>query len=224
MKGKQKQFETKTNANMQKGFGQMCIKNESMLAAEKSLQIEEKAVSDVSINFNRESFANAVRVLSDTKRIMTCASGTSGIAAKKFAHSLCCIERAAMFMPPCEAVHGGLGALRNGDVMVMVSRGGKTAELMPIIPVVGKRGATLIAGTENMESPLAKAADIILPLYIEQESDKFNMMATSSFIATIVLFDALICAIMEETDYKREQFGVIHPGGAVGEMLSKEAK
>lgn len=193
-----------------------------MFYAERSLQIEEKAVADVLASFDVDSFAKAVDALSGNGRIMTCASGTSGIAAKKFAHSLCCIERAAMFMPPCEAVHGGLGALREGDVMVMVSRGGKTSELMPIIPVVAARGATLIAIIENMDSPLAKAADIILPLKIEQESDKYNVMATSSFIATIVLFDALLCAIMEEIDYQREQFGIIHPGGAVGEMLKKE--
>lgn len=194
-----------------------------MTFAKRSMQIEGKAVLDMLANLDKKAFAKAADALSGDGRIMTCASGTSGIAAKKFAHSLCCIERAAMFMPPCEAVHGGLGALRKGDVMVMVSRGGKTTELMPIIPVIRKRGATLIAVTENMTSPLARAADIILPLYIEQESDKYNMMATSSFIATIALFDALLCAVMEETDYQREQFGVIHPGGAVGEMLKKEA-
>jgi len=193
-----------------------------MIRAKNSLEIEKKAVGDVLDNLDIEAFAKAVDAMSSAKRIMTCASGSSGIAAKKFAHSLCCVEKAAMFMPPCEAVHGGLGALKSEDVMVMVSRGGKTAELMPIISVCNKRGATLIAVTENTASPLAECADIILPLKIERESDKYNMMATSSYIATIALFDALLSAIMEETDYQREQFALIHPGGAVGEMLKKE--
>jgi len=192
--------------------------------AKESIKIEGKAVLDMLPTVCTEAFERATRLLCDCTRIMTCASGTSGIAAKKFAHSLCCIERAAMFMPPCEAVHGGLGALKDGDVMVMVSRGGKTAELLPIIPVVKKRGAFLIAVTENLNSPLSNAADIILPLIIDKESDKYNMMATSSFMATIALFDALLCAIMEETGYKKEQFGLIHPGGAVGQMLSEEKK
>jgi len=195
-----------------------------MIQAKNSLSIEQKAVSDVLLNLDHDAFAKAVDTLSGAKRIMTCASGSSGIAAKKFAHSLCCIEKGAMFMPPCEAVHGGLGALKSEDVMVMVSRGGKTAELLPIISVCNKKGATLIALTENMESPLAKSADIILPMKIEMESDKYNMMATSSYIATIALFDALLAAIMEETGYQKSQFGLIHPGGAVGEMLEKENK
>lgn len=198
------------------------VKQESLALAEKSLQIECNAVKDVLENLDKEAFGKAVDALSSANRIMTCASGSSGIAAKKFAHSLCCIEKGAMFMPPCEAVHGGLGSLKKGDVMVMVSRGGKTAELLPILPVCKIKGATLIAVTENLESPLAEYADIILPLKIERESDKYNMMATSSYIATIALFDALLCAVMEETDYKREQFGLIHPGGAVGEMLKNE--
>ena len=153
---------------------------------------------------------------------MTCASGSSGIAAKKFAHSLCCIERGAMFMPPCEAVHGGLGGLKREDALVMVSRGGKTAELLPIIDVCRRKGAALIAVTENLDSPLAHNADIVLALHIGRESDKYNFMATSSFVATIALFDALLAALIEETDYTREMFGLIHPGGAVGAMLKKE--
>ncbi len=123
-------------------------------------------------------------------------------------------------MPPCEAVHGGLGGLKAEDVMIMVSRGGKTVELLPIIQVCNKKGAMLIAVTENMESPLAKAADIVLALRIEKESDKLGVMATSSFIATIALFDALLCALIEETGFTSEQFGLIHPGGAVGELLN----
>lgn len=192
-----------------------------MKEALSSLNIEAKAISDILEYMDFEAFGKAVDALAHCDRIMTCASGSSGIAAKKFAHSLCCIERGAQFMPPCEAVHGGLGALKKDDVLVMVSRGGKTAELLPVISVCNKRGATLIAVTENMEGTLAKCADIILPLKIERESDKYNYMATASYVATIAIFDALLAALMEETDYKREMFALIHPGGAVGEMLNK---
>lgn len=196
------------------------MNNQSLTYAKTSLKIEREAINNVLTDLDEAAFGRAVDALSAAPRIMTCASGSSGIAAKKFAHSLCCIEKGAMFMPPCEAVHGGLGGLKKEDVMVMVSRGGKTAELLPIISVCNKKGATLIALTENMDSPLAKCADIILPMKIESESDKYNMMATASFIATIALFDALLAALIEETGYKKEQFALIHPGGAVGEMLN----
>lgn len=199
------------------------MKEESLQQGFHSLKIECDAIRIMLEKLDRGAFGKAVDVLARVPRIMTCASGSSGIAAKKFAHSLCCIERGAMFMPPCEAVHGGLGGLKKEDAMVMVSRGGKTVELLPVIDVCGKKGATLIAVTENLESPLAKAADIVLRLHIERESDKYNFMATSSFIATVALFDALLAALIEETGYTREMFGLIHPGGAVGEMLKKES-
>lgn len=199
------------------------MKPESLQQGLNSLAIERDAVQHVLDTLDPVTFGRAVDVLARVPRIMTCASGSSGIAAKKFAHSLCCIERGAMFMPPCEAVHGGLGGLKREDALVMVSRGGKTVELLPVIDVCRKKGATLIAVTENLDSPLARAADIVLALHIERESDKHNFMATASFVATIALFDALLAALIEETNYTREMFGLIHPGGAVGDRLKKES-
>ena len=197
------------------------MKKEALKRAEASIAIEGKAVSDMLPCIQGESFAAAVDLIAGAKRVMTCASGTSGVAAKKFAHSLCCIEVGAMFMPPCEAVHGGLGALQEGDVLIMISRGGKTAELLPIISACAGRKAKLIAITENNQSPLAEAADVVLPLFIERESDPYDMMATSSFVATIALCDAMLVALMEEMGYRKEQFAPIHPGGAVGARLNK---
>ena len=120
-------------------------------------------------------------------------------------------------------MHGGLGAVQKDTVVVLVSRGGKTAELLPVLDVAKKKGAFIIGITENLTSPIATGADCVLPMHIERESDKFNMQATSSFVATIALCDALICAIMEETGYCKEQFALIHPGGAVGERLNHKA-
>ncbi len=196
------------------------MKQSALEIARQSLELESRAVTLMKECVESEAFARAVDLIAHAPRVMTCASGTSGIAAKKLAHSLCCAEIGAMFMSPAEAVHGGLGALKEGDVMVMVSRGGKTAELLPIIDAVAKRKAYLVAVTEKLDSPLAKAADVILPMTIERESDPYNMMATSSFMATIALFDALLVALMDETGYQKEWFGVIHPGGAVGKMLN----
>lgn len=197
------------------------MKKESYTAAISSLETERDTIGELIKYIDSDAFAKAVESLANCQRIMTCASGSSGIAAKKFAHSLCCIERGASFMSPCEAVHGGLGGLKKDDVMVMVSRGGKTAELLPVIDVCVKKGATLIAVTENRNSILAEKADIVLPLKISNESDPLGLMATSSYIATIALFDALLSALIIETGYTKEQFGLIHPGGAVGEFLNR---
>lgn len=197
------------------------MKNETLQIALESLTIESRAISAIKDYLDIDAFKKAIDALSRCDKIITCASGSSGIAAKKFQHSLCCIERPACFLSPAEAVHGGLGVLQEKDVMIMVSRGGKTVELLPIIRVCKKKKATLIAVTENLDSPLANNADIVIPLKIEKESDKYNVMATSSFVATIGLFDAMLVALIEETNYKQEQFALIHPGGAVGEFLNK---
>ncbi len=185
-----------------------------------SLKVESKTIADIIDYLDKDSFYEAVKVLSDCPKIITCASGSSGIAAKKFSHSLCCIERNAQFLSPAEAIHGGMGCMKKGDAVVMVSRGGKTAELLPIIEVCNKKEVILIGITENLDSPLAKSAQIVVPMKIERESDPLNVMATSSFIATIAIFDAMLAAIMEVTDYTLEQFALIHPGGAVGSRLN----
>ena len=202
--------------NMQKPAKEKIIE-----AAKKSICIEREAIADILEYFDEERFYEAVKVLSNCPKIITCASGSSGIAARKFSHSLCCIERNAQFLSPAEAVHGGMGCMKKGDAVVMVSRGGKTSELLPIIDVCNKKEVILIGITENLTSPLAEKSNIVIPIKISKESDKYNVMATSSFIATVAIFDAMLVAVMEETNYQLEQFALIHPGGAVGNRLNK---
>ena len=195
-------------------------KEDVIARARESIQIEAKAIADIASYLDEESFYEAVKALAAAPRITTCASGSSGIAAKKFAHSLCCIERGAQVLSPAEAVHGGMGCMKKGDVVVMVSRGGKTAELLPINDVCNKKGVTLIGVTENLNSILAQKSQIVVPMKIERESDCLNTMATTSYVVTIAIFDAMLNALMVMTDYTLEQFALIHPGGAVGAKLN----
>jgi D-arabinose 5-phosphate isomerase GutQ len=133
---------------------------------------------------------------------------------------MCCIERPARFISPAEAVHGASGFLQAGDVMLLASRGGQTAELLPILSICKQKGVTIIAVTENLDSPLASGADIVLQLLVTKEVDRYNMQGTTSFTVLSVLFDALQAALIEETGFQSEQFACIHPGGAVGARLN----
>lgn len=198
------------------------MKKETIPAAIRALEIEEKAVRDMRPVLDMPAFAEAVEAIATAPMVITSASGSSGIAAHKMAHTLCCVERPAHFLTPAEALHGGLGFIQKGDVVVLLSRGGKTGELLPVLDVAKIKGAKIIGITENMNSPIAQDADIVLPMIIEKEADKYNVQATASFVASIGLIDALICAVMEERDYQKEQFALIHPGGAVGERLNKK--
>lgn len=187
-----------------------------------SLRIQADALDVLADGIDAAAIVRAAEMLVSAPRIITVGSGSSGFAAAKMSHSLCCIEQPAKFMPPAEAIHGGLGAVQPGDAVLMVTRGGATSELLPIIDVTKKKGATLIGLTENLESVLAKESDIVIPLIITRESDPLNIMATTSNLVITAIFDALLAAMMTITNYRLEQFGLIHPGGAVGARLSNE--
>ena len=198
------------------------MKNEALIAAQNAFVLEAEEIKRAREVMDWDAFAKAVEVLAKAERIGTAGCGHSGICCTHFAHSLCCIERPARFVSPAEAVHGGMGFIQKGDVMVLASRGGKTAELIPIMNIARTKGATIISVTEKMDSPLAQGADIVLPMRVEKETDKYNSQSTSSFVALSSVFDALQTALIEETGYVNEQFALIHPGGAVGERLNKK--
>ncbi|MCR4719939.1 MAG: SIS domain-containing protein, partial [Firmicutes bacterium] len=189
--------------------------------AKKAYDIEEECIKEAKEYFDKEAFSKAVELLKNAERIGTAGCGHSGIACQHFAHLMCCIERPARFIAPSEAVHGGSGYLQKGDVMLFASRGGKTAELMPILDICKKKGVKVITVTENLDSPLAKEADVVLKQYVNRETDKHNMQGTTSTTSLIVIFHALQTALIEETGYTKDQFALIHPGGAVGARLNK---
>ena len=183
--------------------------------------IEAESLHKTAEVIDRGEFARAVEALAKAERIGAAGCGHSGIACRHFAHLMCCIERPARFISPAEAVHGGMGFLQNGDVMVFASRGGKTGELLPILDICKRKGVFVITVTENLGSPLALGADVVLKQHVNRETDKYNSQGTTSSTALCMIFHALQTALIEETDYKNEQFALIHPGGAVGERLNK---
>ena len=171
---------------------------------------------------DRGEMQRAVEALARAERIAAAGCGHSGIACRHFAHLMCCVERPARFLSPAEAVHGGLGCMKKGDVMVLASRGGKTDELMTIIDVCKTKGVTIIGVTENLSSPLATDADIVLAMKVTKECDKYNCQGTTSFAVTSAIFDALQAALIEYTGYQKMDFALIHPGGAVGKRLNNK--
>ena len=199
------------------------MKKEALLAAKAAYEIEAECIKTMLDYFDDEAFSKAVELLKSAPRIGATGCGHSGIICQHFAHLMCCIERPARFISPAEAVHGATGFLQEGDVCVFASRGGKTKELLPILDICKRKGVKIISVTENMESPLAEAADVVLKQYVNRETDKYNAQGTTSTTALCMIFHALQAALIEETDYKNEQFALIHPGGAVGERLNQKS-
>ncbi|MBQ8004029.1 MAG: SIS domain-containing protein, partial [Oscillospiraceae bacterium] len=177
-------------------------------------------IAEMLNHFDEAAFSKAVELLIKATGIGATGCGHSGIICQHFAHLMCCIERPARFISPAEAIHGATGFLQKGDVMVFASRGGKTKELMPIVDICKAKGVNIITVTENLQSPLADAEDVVIKQYVIRETDNWNSQVTTSTTALCMIFHALQAAIIEETGYQAEQFALIHPGGAVGERLS----
>jgi len=186
----------------------------------RSIQIEANSINSLLESIDMDQMVKAVHLIGDCKgRIIVAGCGTSAMAAKKIVHSLNCIERPAAFLTPSDAVHGGLGILQPGDILILISKGGNTRELIQLIPACKTKNALLIGVTENPDSIIAKEADLFLKVKVEQEPCRFNMLATASTLAVISVFDSICIALMQYTNYTKEQFAVIHPNGAVGDRL-----
>lgn len=197
------------------------MKNTSLEQVKSAYIIESECIKEMQKHFDEEAYGKAVELLKNASRIGCTGCGHSGIMCQHFAHLMCCIEHPAKFISPAEAVHGGMGFLQKGDVCVFASRGGKTKELLPILDICKAKGVNVIVVTENLESPLALAANVVLKQYVNRETDKYNCQGTTSSTALAVIFHVLQTILIEETNYKNEQFALIHPGGAVGERLNK---
>lgn len=199
------------------------MKKEALRAARAAFEIESDSIAKMAAYMEDTAFSEAVALLANAPRIGASGCGHSGIACQHFAHLMCCIELPAKFISPAEAVHGGTGFLKQGDVMVFASRGGKTKELLPIMDICKAKGVKIITITENLESPLAQGADVVLKQFVTRETDKYNSQGTTSTTALCVIFHALQAALIEETGYQEGQFALIHPGGAVGERLNHKS-
>ena len=197
------------------------MKKESLEQALKVYEIESECIREMATYFDEEAFGKAAELLKNAQRIGASGCGHSGILCQHFAHLMCCIEQPAKFIPPSEAVHGGTGFLQKGDVCLLASRGGKTAELIPILDICRAKGVKVIIVTENTESPLAKGADVVLKQHVNRETDKYSCQGTTSSTSLAVIFHILQTILIEETGFKNEQFALIHPGGAVGQRLNK---
>lgn len=155
-------------------------------------------------------------------KVIVSGCGTSGAAARKISHTLNVTNVSSVFLSPADAPHGGAGLVKKNDVVILISKGGETEEINKLVDLVKLREAKIIGITEKKESYLGKNSDLILQIKVDQESDDFNMIATSSTLSVISVFDAITILISRDKQFTKEQFLSIHPGGEVGDKLRDE--
>jgi len=183
------------------------------------LEIEAAAIAGLAAQLD-DGFDRAVELLRKTTgRVVCTGMGKSGIIMKKLAATLSSTGTPALFLHPAEAIHGDLGMIGAGDVVIAASFSGTTAELLRLVEVIRRLGVPLIAMTGNTDSPLARHSDIHLRTEIDHEACPLNLAPTASTSATLALGDALAMAVHEARGFTPEDFARLHPGGELGKRL-----
>lgn len=187
--------------------------------AKKVLQIEADAVLALVERID-ENFSRAVTmILACQGRVVITGMGKSGLICQKIAATMASTGTPALFLHPAEGIHGDLGMLMKGDVVVAVSNSGETEELTRILPVIKRMGLPLIALAGNPRSTLAKAGDVFIDISVAEEACPLGLAPTASTTATLAMGDALAVALLLERGFKEEDFALYHPGGALGKRL-----
>ena len=169
-----------------------------------------------------ERFDRAVELLrSCAGRVVCTGMGKSGIIMKKIVATLASTGTPALFLHPAEAVHGDLGMIVPGDVVLAASYSGTTEELLRLVETLKRLGVPLVVMTAGAGSPLARLADIHLPVAIDREACPLNLAPTASTTATLAMGDALAMALLEARGFTSEDFALLHPAGQLGKRLLK---
>ncbi|MBR3746880.1 MAG: KpsF/GutQ family sugar-phosphate isomerase [Selenomonadaceae bacterium] len=184
-----------------------------------TLQIEAAAIEHLIPRINDEFVAAVEKILSCRGRVAVTGMGKSGHVGKKIAATLASTGTPSFFMHPAEAYHGDLGMLTENDVLIAISNSGESSEIVNILPVVRRIGATIIAMSGKRTSTLGNNCDYFIDIGVEREACPLGLAPTASTTATLAMGDALAMALMDEKNFTSKDFALFHPGGALGRKL-----
>lgn len=187
--------------------------------ARRVLEIEAAAIRSLADGLD-SGFDAAVALLHGTTgRVVVTGIGKSGIVGQKIAATLASTGTPAFFLHPAEAIHGDLGMILAGDVVLALSHSGETEEVVALLPHVRRRGAKLVALTGRRASTLGREADAVVEAAIHEEACPLNLAPTASTAAQLAMGDALAMALSVEKGFRPEDFAALHPGGKLGKRF-----
>jgi arabinose-5-phosphate isomerase len=191
----------------------------ALAEARRVLEVESAAILGLIEHLDR-NFVDVVELINASNgRVVTMGLGKSGIICKKISATLASTGTPSFFLHPAEAIHGDLGMIVRGDVVLAVSNSGETDELVRLLPSIKRIGAEIVAMTGNPTSTLAKTADYHLSAAISREACPLGLAPTASTTATLALGDALAMALLLRKGFKEEDFAFLHPGGKLGKRF-----
>jgi arabinose-5-phosphate isomerase len=187
--------------------------------AKRVLKIEAQSILDL-IDQIDENLLRAVELLYRCNgKVVLMGMGKSGLVGRKISSTFASTGTPSFFLHPAEGLNGDFGMLAKEDVIIAISNSGETRELLEALPLIKRYGNRLITFTGNSNSTLARAGDVNLNVHVKEEACPLGLAPTASTTATLALGDALAIALMGKRGFKKEDFAILHPGGALGKRL-----
>lgn len=185
------------------------------------LHREAAAIEQAARRCNADSnIADAVRLVANCNgRLIVAGMGKMGCIARKAAGTFSSTGTPAIFLDPADAAHGGLGVVTTNDIVLAISNSGETKEVLDLIPFLLRHRVPLIALTGNLDSSLAKQANLVIDARIDAEADPDSLAPTNSSTVALACCDGLAVALMRLRGFTKEQFAIFHPGGHLGRKL-----
>ena len=191
----------------------------SLETARRVLRIEAQAIEGM-LNRLDETFNRAVEILLACKgRVVVTGMGKSGLIGQKIAATFSSTGTPSLFLHPAEALHGDLGMILPGDVVLAISYGGETEEIIALLPTFKRLALPLETLTGKAGSTLATASDVVLDASVREEACSLNLAPTASTTAAMAMGDALAVALLDRRGFSHDDFAALHPGGRLGKKL-----
>ena len=187
--------------------------------AVETLEIEAAAVKRLTERIDEEFVAAVNCILACKARVIVTGMGKSGHVGRKIAATLASTGTPSFFLHPAEAFHGDLGMVTEQDVVVAISNSGESSEIVNILPIIRRIGATIIAMSGRRTSQLGQFADYFIDISVEREACPLGLAPTASTTATLAMGDAIAMALMSCRNFTSQDFALFHPGGALGRRL-----
>lgn len=196
----------------------------SLETARRVLKIEAQAVSEVLARLDA-AFERAVDLLFACKgRVAVTGMGKSGIVGRKISATLSSTGTPSFFLHPAEALHGDLGMIARGDVVLAVSYAGETREIIALLDALKRLEIPLVSLVGNVKSTIAQASDIVLDVSVSEEACPLNLAPTASTTAAMAVGDAVAVSLLERRDFRHDDFAALHPAGSLGKRLLRVDK
>ena len=185
------------------------------------LLLEADSIRLASQRLDRESVKRSLDILLSCEgKVIVCGVGKSGVISEKIAQTLTSTGTVAVFVHPSDVIHGGLGMIEQDDVVIALSNSGETDEVLMVLPYIKQRSSALIAIVGNIDSTLARNADVILDASVDKEACPLNLAPTTSTTVALAIGDAVAMALMDAKGLTAEDFAANHPAGQLGKRLT----